>query len=212
MKINQVEELVGITKKNIRFYEEQGLVRPERNPENGYREYTLRDAEQLRRVKLLRKLDVPCEQIRHVTDGELTLSDCMHAHAHTLEARQEDLLRMRELCAMLEQEEDFAAIDTGEYLDAMRKLEQGGARFVDVKKSDVKKRRAAAVLSAAVFVVLMAAIIALALWGNSVAPMPTLLLVFIIVFPLAVIVGVLIALRQRLKELKGGELDEAGQY
>ena len=25
MKINQVEELVGITKKNIRFYEEQGL-------------------------------------------------------------------------------------------------------------------------------------------------------------------------------------------
>jgi len=37
MKINQVEELVGITKKNIRFYEEQGLLNPERNPENGYR-------------------------------------------------------------------------------------------------------------------------------------------------------------------------------
>ena len=26
MKINQVEELVGITKKNIRFYEEQGPI------------------------------------------------------------------------------------------------------------------------------------------------------------------------------------------
>ena len=212
MKINQVEELVGITKKNIRFYEEQGLVHPERNPENGYREYTLRDVEQLQRVKLLRKLDVPCEQIRRVADGELELSDCMHAHARVLEARQADLLRMRELCAMLEQGNDFATLDTAEYLETMRRLEQGGARFVDVKKSDVKKRRAASILSAVVFVVLMAAIIALALWGNSVAPMPTLLLIFIIVFPLAVIVGVLIALRQRLKELKGGELDEAGKY
>ena len=40
MKINQVEELVGITKKNIRFYEEQGLINPERNRDNGYREYS----------------------------------------------------------------------------------------------------------------------------------------------------------------------------
>jgi DNA-binding transcriptional MerR regulator len=212
VKINQVEELVGITKKNIRFYEAQGLVRPERDPSNGYREYTLRDVEQLQRVKLLRMLDVPCERIRRVTDGELPLPDCMRAHAAALKARQADLARMRELCALLEQADDLASLDTAEYLETMRRLEQGGARFVDVKQSDVKKRRAASILSAAVFVVLMAAIIALALWGNSVAPMPTLLLIFIIVFPLAVIVGVLIALRQRLKELKGGELDEAGQY
>ena len=30
MKIKQVEELVGITSKNIRFYESQGLLTPER--------------------------------------------------------------------------------------------------------------------------------------------------------------------------------------
>ena len=28
MKINEVEALVGITKKNIRFYEEKGLLSP----------------------------------------------------------------------------------------------------------------------------------------------------------------------------------------
>ena len=212
MKINQVEELVGITKKNIRFYEEQGLVRPERDPSNGYREYTMRDVEQLRRVKLLRKLDVPCGEIRRVAAGELSLSACMRAHADALEARRSDLTRMREMCVRLEAEEDLAQLNAEDYLEAMRKLEQGGARFMDVKRTDVKKRRAAAVLSAAVFVVLMAALIALALWGNHVEPMPTLLLVFIIIFPLAVIVGVLIALRQRLKELKGGELDEARKY
>ena len=35
LKINEVEALVGITKKNIRFYEEQGLLSPRRNSENG---------------------------------------------------------------------------------------------------------------------------------------------------------------------------------
>ena len=35
MKIKQVEELVGITRKNIRFYEEQGLLNVER-AENGF--------------------------------------------------------------------------------------------------------------------------------------------------------------------------------
>jgi len=30
MKIKQVEELVGITRKNIRFYEDQGLLNVER--------------------------------------------------------------------------------------------------------------------------------------------------------------------------------------
>ena len=59
MKINEVEALVGITKKNIRFYEEKGLLTPRRNSENGYREYEARDVEQLRQIKLLRKLGVP---------------------------------------------------------------------------------------------------------------------------------------------------------
>lgn len=38
MKIKQVEELDGITSKNIRFYESQGLLTPE-ELNNGYREY-----------------------------------------------------------------------------------------------------------------------------------------------------------------------------
>ena len=33
LKINEVEALVGITKKNIRFYEEKGLLSPSFNVE-----------------------------------------------------------------------------------------------------------------------------------------------------------------------------------
>ena len=52
MKINEVEAAVGVTKKNIRFYEEEGLIHPGREPGNGYRSYSAADVERLRRIKL----------------------------------------------------------------------------------------------------------------------------------------------------------------
>ena len=66
MKIYQVEELVGITKKNIRFYEDEGLLNPKRDPQNDYRDYSLEDVHTLERIKLLRKLSVPIEEIRQM--------------------------------------------------------------------------------------------------------------------------------------------------
>ena len=50
MKINEVEAAVGVTKKNIRFYEEEGLISPSREPGNGYRSYSQADVERLRRM------------------------------------------------------------------------------------------------------------------------------------------------------------------
>ena len=67
MKINQVEELAGIAKKNIRFYEEEGLLTPGRNPANGYREYSLEDVALLKKIRLLRKLSVPIGDIHSFT-------------------------------------------------------------------------------------------------------------------------------------------------
>ena len=61
MKINEVEALVGITKKNIRFYEEKGLLSPRRNSENGYRDYGQAEVDELQRIKLMRKLGVPLD-------------------------------------------------------------------------------------------------------------------------------------------------------
>ena len=74
MKINEVEQLVGVTKRNIRFYEKEGLLSPGRT-DNGYRDYSEADVEALRKIKLLRKLDVPLEEIRRMQQGTLTLTD-----------------------------------------------------------------------------------------------------------------------------------------
>ena len=69
MKINEVEALVGITKKNIRFYEAEGLLAPRRNSDNGYRDYGEEDVAVLRRIKLMRKLGLPLEDIRQMLSG-----------------------------------------------------------------------------------------------------------------------------------------------
>ena len=96
---------------------------------------------------------------------------------------------------------------------------------MDANKTDARKRRWGAVASASVFVLLMVGIIGLILgfgaqsliiglilWANHAEPLPPLVLWFFLLMPLAVIVGILIALRQRLKELKGGELDASRDY
>ncbi|MBQ6662595.1 MAG: MerR family transcriptional regulator, partial [Firmicutes bacterium] len=134
MKINQVAELTGLTKKNIRFYEEQGLVDPDRDPGNGYREYSLADVEQLKRVKLLRQLGVSCENIRRVKEGSLALDQCLRDRQRELEAESHDLEQMKEMCRLMEGDVDeLSAVDASTYLEKMAELEKGGVRFMTVK-------------------------------------------------------------------------------
>ena len=85
VKINEVEALVGISKKNIRFYEEEGLLCPQRNSENGYRNYSDADVDVLMKIKFLRKLGLPLDEIRALQQGRLTVADALHRHRITLE-------------------------------------------------------------------------------------------------------------------------------
>ncbi len=213
MKINQVAELVDITSKNIRFYEDQGLVEPSRDPSNGYREYSLKDVEELKKIKLLRSLGVTCDNIRRLKAGELNLERCMRDRLEELDDSARDLEHMKTICAMLADDEaEIDQLDTSLYLEKMKESEKGGARFMNVKKSDVTKRKAGAVIACLAVVIFMVAMIALVIWANKVDPAPKGILIGCIILFGAIIVGVVIALFQRLKEEKGGELDEAGKY
>ena len=56
MTIREIEALSGMTRANIRFYESEGLLTPNRM-ENGYRDYTRSDLDTLHKIRLLRALD-----------------------------------------------------------------------------------------------------------------------------------------------------------
>lgn len=211
MRINQVEELVGISKKNIRFYEEKGLLNPIRNAENGYREYSKEDVEILQKIKLLRQLSIPIEEILKLQQGYLTLEDCMRRHIIALDREEENVKQKKSICRQLENSgEQLADMDTEKYLLLMKEMEREGVRFMNVEHVD--KRRRAPVIAAVVMVLLMCACIGLFAWAAKVDPIPLPFLLLVMAIPGAVIVGVLLALKQRMKQIEGGEEDEARKY
>ena len=211
MKINEVENLIGMTKKNIRFYEEKGLVSPKRDETNGYREYSEEDVMVLQKVKLLRQLSVPIDEILKLEKGYFTLEDCMHRHIILLDRETENISQNRQICAkIVEDGEQFSNMNTEKYLLMMDLMEKEGVRFMNVK--DVDKKRRGSILSTVVMIVLMGAMIALFVWAQMVDPIPFPIIGILIAMPAAVIIGVLIALKQRMKQIEGGEEDEARKY
>ncbi|MCR1139598.1 MerR family transcriptional regulator [Clostridium botulinum] len=63
MKIKDAERLTGLSQKTIRYYESEGLISVKRNS-NSYREYDENNINKLRRIKVLRKLDVSISTIK----------------------------------------------------------------------------------------------------------------------------------------------------
>lgn len=213
MKIKQVEELVGITSKNIRFYENQELLTPER-AENGYREYHEQNIEALKKIKLLRKLGISVEEIRAVLNHSRSLEDCLEKHLAVLEKERENRLNMQRLSdAILQQRDSIDTLNTNEWLDEMEKLEKEGVDFVNVSKIDIRmKKKMGAVIGGAVMIVLMLAMIGFFLWANSQETLPVGILIVFLGIPVIVIICIIVALRSRIKEIEGGEEDEAAKY
>lgn len=213
VKINEVERQVGITKKNIRFYEDQGLISPERNLSNGYREYSERDVSLLLKIKLLRRLAIPIEEIRKLLEGRLTLLECMERHQISLQHEKHNLELISEMCEKLSQEEKtLSGLEADRYLEQLNEMEKEGVRFMKISKADVSKKKRGAQISATVMIVLIV------LWDlfifitgvYSQIPWPVTLLMTL---PITmIIIGILLALRERMKEIDGGEEDEAANY
>lgn len=215
MKINQVEELVGITKKNIRFYEDQELLKPERNPNNGYREYSLNDVALLKKIKLLRKLAVPIEDIRKLESGEKSIQDCMNNRLKELRQLEKNMLHTRYICQeMLEKQTIFDSVNVEYYLEEMEMLEKGGTQFMNVEQTDKirKKKKVAPIILTIATVVCMLLFIVAFLQLNEQDPAPFGIIAFMVVMCILVMVGVVYACYERMKEIEGGEWDEARKY
>ena len=217
MKINEVEALVGITRKNIRFYEAEGLLSPRRNSQNGYRDYGETEVEALRRIKLLRKLGVPLEEIRQMQRGAHTVGDGMRRHLISLERERQNLEAAIRLCGGLtDRRERLEDLDAQALLEEMARMEQEGTTFMNKQKQDTKRRRyVAPVLITILMAVLMAGLIWLFLWAFEVDPAgapPLPVLALFVAIPAAVVIGVVIALVQRVREIEKGEEDDARKY
>lgn len=213
MKIKQVEELVDITRKNIRFYEEQGLLSVGR-AENGYREYGMEDVKRLKQIRLLRRLSVPIEDIKRLFDGKYTLEDVLERQQVQLEHHKESIRRTQLFCKqLLEGSPRLETLDVDGCLEQMDKLEQEGVMFMDeIHRDTHKKKQRGAILGAGVMLFLTLAPVGVILGIRRSAPIPLGLLLFLLGVTAVTCIGVVAALVGRIREIKGGEEDEASKY
>ena len=217
MKINEVEAAVGVTKKNIRFYEEEGLITPSREPGNGYRSYSQADVERLRRIKLLRKLDVPLADIREMLEGQRTLAEGMAQQLERLSTRRKDLNEAIGFCEMLEKDTvSLNELDVEQTLARLAAREEQGVTFVNIERTDRKAERIkGALVGAGLFTALMAFIIATMAWAFYTDPQgapPLPLVIVLLGIPAGCIVGTLKVLLDRIEEIGKGEEDAYRNY
>lgn len=134
MTIKEVEKLTGISKANIRFYESEGLITPDRK-DNGYRTYDETHVVELKRIRLFRTLDIPIDTLKGLSDGTVTLSDALVSRKEQF-ARQHDRLALTETVIerILDTEEGYASVDVDAYI---RMLEQEESSAV---KQDVNPK------------------------------------------------------------------------
>lgn len=119
MTMKEIEQLSGMTRANIRFYEAEGLLSPER-ASNGYRDYSDNDLEILKRIKLLRTIHISLEEIKSLHTGDCELVDALEQHLAKLELDRADLENSQEICKVMRNDGvRYQTLDAQRYLDAM---------------------------------------------------------------------------------------------
>lgn len=119
MTVSQMEEITGLTRANIRFYEAQGLLAPARQ-ENRYREYTDEHAAVLLRIKLLRTLGMSIEQIKALQNGEDNMIAALDRQIIALQEQQTRIGNAQRVCREMRDDGiSYATLDAARYLKSL---------------------------------------------------------------------------------------------
>lgn len=214
MFINEVEHIVGLSKKSIRYYEENGLLNPSRNKENDYRVYNEEDIKKLKIIKFLRELGVSIKELKELSKKEITLQECMTEQLKKINNEEEKYQRVKRICEELsESNESFDNINISEYFKEVNILNKEGFTMRNTKTSKSKKIIGAIIPSIifGVLILFIPAIITYFQFTES-EKIPWIMFWFIMLFFIVPIIGLIYNLIVRIKEINGGEEDEASKY
>lgn len=120
MTIKEIEEASGMQRANIRFYEAEGFLHPERE-KNGYRNYTEEDLKVLKKIKLLRSLHISLEEIKAMHQGEQNLVKILEKHMVQLSKQQEELAKSQYVCEKMQRDgATYEKLNTEQYLKVLK--------------------------------------------------------------------------------------------
>ena len=100
MKINELAKFSGVSAETIRKYRDRGLLLPERNPENGYYEYSLADCLDLLYIRKLRGAHLSLDAIEATfRSGEA--ETILEGYRATIENLEEQISQLKRREMML---------------------------------------------------------------------------------------------------------------
>lgn len=93
---SEIQKETGLTRKAIEYYEDKGLIHPQKY-ENGYRDYSTKDLEILKKVSIFRKLGMSVSEIGQcISSGGDALSSVLREKQHQLDLdeKRNEILEM----------------------------------------------------------------------------------------------------------------------
>lgn len=213
MLINEVESKVGLSKKSIRYYEANNLLTINRDTKNDYRDFSEQDILILRKIKFLRELGVPIKDLKMLKENKLSLNDCIIDRMKQIKNEQENYQKTLDMCnEILKNNDTYENIDITKYFMEISKLNKEGFTMRNLK-SQKSKKIIGAVFSSLIFSSVLIAVLVLIIYlkikENNMPWIIFIIFLSIISIPLGAIVYNLVL---RIKEILGGEEDEASKY
>lgn len=129
MRISEVSKITGLSVSNIRFYEKKGLLEPEREEENRYRDYNSKDIERLKLIMLYRKMDIPIEVITDLLQDKVKLDTVLLQQIDQLNERKAGIEGCILLCETVRKHEISNMEDIDTFLEYVKKEEEKGIQF-----------------------------------------------------------------------------------
>ena len=106
MNVSAVADAVGVTPETVRYYSRIGLLRPRRNPSNGYREFSAGDANRLRFLCKARRLGFSVADLQdilsHADAGDSPCPMVRTRVAQQLDTVREQIAELSKLAERLE--------------------------------------------------------------------------------------------------------------
>lgn len=134
MTIKEVEQIMGIPRATVRFYEKEGMINPNREG-NGYRDYSDEDVEKLRRIVIFRKIGISVEDINDIFDGAKSINEVLDVNIIKLQKQMNELKGAINLSnKMREDDVDILSLDTDRYWNTIDEEEKQGNSFIDIAK------------------------------------------------------------------------------
>ena len=100
VSISKASKIVGVARSTLLYYERIGIIAPERNPDNGYREYSQKDIDNLLLMRQLQQAGFTLKESVGVMEGTLD-PGLIRERCQALEQKIETMIAAREVLASL---------------------------------------------------------------------------------------------------------------